>query len=58
MTINRNVQAFLRELRPFQHALSSIDRVWDVICPDRGSEWIHIADPEDVRLRLLEPREF
>jgi hypothetical protein len=39
MGLKREAVAFVRELRGFVPELSSLDRVWPILFPDRAGKW-------------------
>lgn len=42
MDFNKTVYTFLRELAHFDHDVSGIDLIWDLIFPDKESQWYKV----------------
>jgi len=42
MKLTASIFAFVRELGDFSYELSSLDRVWNILFPDKGEKWHHL----------------
>ena len=42
MELTASIFAFVRELGDFSYELSSLDRVWNILFPDKGEKWHHL----------------
>ena len=40
--LTETTNAFLKELRDFDYGLSCLDRIWNVLFPDRKEGWNHL----------------
>jgi hypothetical protein len=42
MELTASIFALVKELGDFSYELSSLDRVWNILFPDKGKKWNHL----------------
>ena len=42
MELTASIFALVKELSEFSYELSSLDRVWNILFPDKGKKWHHL----------------
>ena len=46
MELTVSTFAFVKELGDFSYELSALDRIWDILFPDKGKKWMNLCPVE------------